>query len=87
MRTFQSDSAHAQDSRLHLVEWIGSGAPVGEEQAEANSLEDSADNTNGNEVKRSLLADDLCNQLRWMSVKFRDSREITYTWASGCEED
>lgn len=48
---------------LSLVEWVGPGTPVGEEQAEANGLEDTADNTNGNEVKRSLLADDLSNEL------------------------
>jgi hypothetical protein len=50
-------------SQLHLVEWVGSGAPVCEEQAEANSLEDAAHNTDSNEVKRSLLADDLGDEL------------------------
>ena len=49
--------------RLSLVEWVGSGAPVGEEHAEANSLEDLGDNTDGDEVKRSLLGNDLSDEL------------------------
>ena len=47
----------------HLVEWVGSCAPVGEEQAQADSLEDARDNSNGNSVQRSLLSDDLCDDL------------------------
>ncbi len=73
---------------MHLVEWVGSGAPVGQEQAEANSLKDTADNTDSNQVKRSLFADDLSNELDEGSVKIRMERmDCTYTWTSGSEED
>ena len=74
--------------KVHLVEWVGSGAPVGQEQAEANSLKDTADNTDSNQVKRSLFADDLSNELDEGSVKIRMERmDCTYTWTSGSEED
>lgn len=53
----------------HLVEWVGSCAPVGEEQAQANSLEDAGDNTNGNGIQWSLLGDNLCDDL-YISVSY-----------------
>lgn len=50
-----------------LVEWVGSGAPVCEEQAEADSLEDTGQDTNSDGVKRALLSNDLGNDLEiWL---------------------
>ena len=42
-----------------LVEWVGSGAPVGEEHAEANRLEQARHDTDSNLVDWTLLGDDL----------------------------
>lgn len=54
----------------NLVEWVGSGTPVGQEQAEADSLEETGDETDGNSVKRSLLSDNTGDELRNMSELF-----------------
>jgi hypothetical protein len=59
----------AQAPSAHLVEGVGSSAPVGEEQTETDCLEDAGDNTDSNEVKRSLFADDLGDDLDVMSVR------------------
>lgn len=50
-------SANSNHLYASLVEWVGSGAPVCEEQAEADSLEDSGQDANGNGIERSLLSD------------------------------
>jgi len=50
----------------HLVEWVGSCSPVGEEQAQSDGLEDAGDDTNGDCIQRSLLGDNLCNDT-WSS--------------------
>ena len=42
-----------------LVEWVRSGAPVGEEHAEANCLEQARNDTDSNLVDWTLLSDDL----------------------------
>jgi len=44
---------------IRLVERVGAGSPVGEEQAEADSLEYTGEGTDGDLVKRALLGDDL----------------------------
>ena len=55
--------------RLHywdignLVEGVGAGSPVGEEQAETDSLEDAAHGADGNGISRTLLGDDLGDDL------------------------
>lgn len=46
-----------------LLEGVGAGAPVGEEDAEADSLEDAGKSTDGDGVEGTLLSDDLCNEL------------------------
>lgn len=51
-----------------LVEWVGPGSPVCEEHAQADSLEQAGQNTNGNSVKRSLLSDDTGEDLRYVSM-------------------
>lgn len=47
----------------NLVKWVGSGAPVSEEQAEADGLEDSSENTHGDGIHWSLLSDDAGDNL------------------------
>lgn len=49
---------------LHLVEWVGSSAPVREEQAEANGFEDASQDTDGDGVERALFNDDLGDELQ-----------------------
>lgn len=51
-----------------LVEWVGAGAPVGEEQAEADGLEDARQGANSNGVEWALLSEDLGDELRVQSV-------------------
>jgi hypothetical protein len=46
-----------------LVEGVGAGSPVGEEQAEADSLEDTGNGTDSDGVKRALLGNDLGDDL------------------------
>ena len=48
---------------LPSVKWVGAGSPVGQEQAQANSLENASEGANGNGVERSLLGDDLGDEL------------------------
>jgi hypothetical protein len=79
--------AHFQ-SFNRLVEWVGSGAPVREEHAETDSLEQAGQNTNGNSVERSLLGDNTGNDLRDVSTqKTGNFMGRTYTWSSRGEED
>ena len=79
--------AHCQ-SINRLVEWVGPGAPVCEEHAETDSLEQAGQNTNGNSVKRSLLSDNTSNDLEDVSTqKTGDLMGRTYTWSSRGEED
>ena len=50
---------HSTNLFYGLVEWVGSGAPVGEEHAEANCLEQARNDTDSNLVDWTLLGDDL----------------------------
>jgi len=45
------------DRMKDLVEWVGASSPVSEEQAEADGLEETRQDTNGNSVDRSILSD------------------------------
>lgn len=75
---------------LYLVEWVGSGTPVGQEQAEADSLENAGDETNGNSVKRSLLSNNSSDELEKHQIsQYSVLRQVaqTYTWSSRGEED
>ena len=47
----------------YLVEGVGAGSPVGEEQAEADSLEDAGNSADGDGVHGTLLGDDLGDDL------------------------
>jgi hypothetical protein len=71
-----------------LVKWVGSRAPVGEEQAEANSFEDTADDSNSDSVDWAFFSDDLCDDL--ISVSGNPccaEGNIPYTWGSASHED
>jgi hypothetical protein len=46
-----------------LVEGVGAGSPVGEEQAKANGLEHAGNGTDSDGVKRALLSEDLGDDL------------------------
>ena len=50
---------HSTNLFYDLVEWVGSRAPVGEEHAEANCLEQARNDTDSNLVDWTLLGDDL----------------------------
>ena len=52
----------------HLVEWVGVGSPVGEEQAEADGLEDAGERTDGDGVEGTLLGEDLRDELQKFSI-------------------
>ena len=47
----------------NLVEGVGAGAPVCEEDAQANGLKDAGKSADGNGVKRALLGEDLGDEL------------------------
>jgi hypothetical protein len=51
-----------------LVEGVGAGSPVGEEQAEADGLEDTGNGANSDGVERTLLGDDLGDDLSGVSI-------------------
>ena len=46
-----------------LVKGVGAGSPVGEEQAQANSLEDAGQSADGNGVEWAPLREDLRDEL------------------------
>lgn len=46
-----------------LVEGVGTSSPPGEEQAESDSLEHPGHSANGNGIKRTLLGEDLADEL------------------------
>lgn len=55
---------------MHLVEWVGSGTPVSQEHAEANSLEYAGKNTDCDSVEWTLLSDNGSNELLIMLALF-----------------
>ena len=59
----------------HLVEWVGAGAPVCEEERQADSLEDTGNGADGNGVEWALLSEDLGDDLGRVSVTV----DITFT--------
>lgn len=54
-----------------LLEWVGAGSPVCEEQAETDGLEDTGNGTDGDRVERSLLGDDLGDDLLYISQLYK----------------
>jgi hypothetical protein len=73
-----------------LVEGVGAGSPVCEEQAEADGLEDTGNGTDSNGVKRTLLGEDLGDDLGavsnadWIHVQ---KLGMTYRRCGGSHED
>lgn len=49
---------------INLVEWVRASAPVGEEQAEADGLQETGQHADGNGVNRSVLEDKCGDELQ-----------------------
>ena len=52
-----------------LLEGVGAGTPIGEEQAEADGLENTGKTADKDGVKRALLSEDLGDDLEGISIK------------------
>ena len=79
LTTFCMSSGLSHD----LVEWVGSGAPVGEEQAQSHCLEDAGNDTNGDLIQGALLSDNLRDELQRVSKELSHNMIVkTYTWSS-----
>jgi hypothetical protein len=65
------------------------GSPPGEEKGETDSLEDTGNSTDGDGVERSLLSEDLGNELDSdQHLFFHPPRDMrTYRWSRGSKED
>lgn len=48
---------------MHLIEGVGARSPVGKEQAETDGLEDTSKGPHCNGVERTLLSENLRNEL------------------------
>ena len=70
-----------------LVEGVGSGAPPGEEHAQADCLEDTAENTDSDNVHGTSLGSNLSDELQRVRTVSINKGAVTYTWASGSAED
>jgi hypothetical protein len=57
------DRVHGVQARECLVEGVGASSPPGQEQAETDGLEYPGYSTHGNGIKRSLLGEDLADEL------------------------
>jgi hypothetical protein len=79
------------ESTRRLVEGVGAGSPVGEEQAKADGLEDTGNGADSNGIKRALLGEDLGDDLGCVSLVFtkrqKKLRVMTYRGSSGSHED
>lgn len=60
----------------NLVEGVGTGSPPGQEQTQADRLEDPANRTNCHRVQGSLLREDLAHNLH-SRVSFESSGYFT----------
>ena len=54
---------HANSQTTDLVEWVGAGAPPGQEDGQTNSLEDACKSADSNGVEWAFLSEDLCDEL------------------------
>lgn len=70
-----------------LVEWVSSSAPVGEEQAQADGIEESSNNADCNHVERSLFSNDSSDNLTMLAMYATMIHWRTYAWSSRGEED
>lgn len=59
---WKSLTPHARNHN-HLIEGVGAGSPVGEEQAEADGLKDAGKSADGDGVHGALLGNDLGDDL------------------------
>ena len=50
---------------MSLVEWVVAGTPVGQDQAQPDSLEDACQSSDGNGVHWAFLSEDLGDELAW----------------------
>lgn len=72
----------------YLLKRVGAGSPVGKEQAEANSFENTGKPTNKDGVKRALLSEHLGDNLEHVSQKCSTtSNHLTYRRSSRSEEN
>lgn len=71
----------------NLVEGVGSGAPPGEEQAQADGFKDTAENTDSDNIHGTSLGSDLSDELQPVSIVRIKEREVTYAWTSRSAED
>lgn len=60
----QSKPSELHSTSEHLLEGVGAGAPVGEEQGETDGLEDTGNSADGDGVKRALLGKNLGDDLQ-----------------------
>ena len=58
---------------------LGVGSPPCQEQGKTNSLEDTGKSTNGNGIKRSLLSEDLCDELQLISIRHNRTKVEEHT--------
>jgi len=63
------DKTTTQRLTSTLLEGVGAGAPVSEEQGETHGLEDAGNSADGDGVKRTLLGQDLGDNLNIVSKK------------------
>jgi hypothetical protein len=69
-----------------LVEGVGAGSPVGEEERETDGLHTAGESTDGNGVERALLGEDLGDNLTLLTTISRLDM-MTYRRSSRGEED
>ena len=65
--TSQRWSTSLHSGAKYLVEWVGAGSPIGEEQAKADSLKDTSQGADSDGIEWTLLCEDLRDELRVVS--------------------
>lgn len=71
------------------LEWVGAGAPVGQEEGQADGLEAAGEGTDSDGVEWALLSEDLGDELRNVSTlsAMMSYLVLTYRWGRGRSED
>ena len=78
-----------------LVEWVGAGSPPGEEQAQANGLEDAGKSSDSNSIERAFFREYLRDKLITNSVLLtlikppvpKKTNGMTYRWCGTGHEN
>lgn len=70
LSSINSDPFHPSNM-INLVEWVGSSAPVGEEQAETDGFEEAGKDTNSDSVDRSVLSNEGRDELVTVSLGWK----------------